>query len=111
MFITSERASPSGESIIEITAFGLINALLFALPQFIWLAATALFRVSWRVCDAGLVAADVVLLVYGVLVTFRTDLTAGSGMWYLEYLPVAIIASVLAGIVARLSAPKGLTSR
>jgi hypothetical protein len=106
-----ELRSPSGESLIEIAGIGLINIPMLALPQLIWLAATALFHLSWRVCDAGLLAADVVLLAFGVLIAFQTDSSAGSGMWALVYLPVAIIASVLTALVARVLAPKGLTRR
>jgi hypothetical protein len=53
-------------------------------------------------------ASDIVLLAFGVFLTFQTDPAAGAMAWII-YLPVAIIASVLAGIIARLSAPKGLT--
>jgi len=45
----------SSESVIEIIASGLVNALSFAMPQFAWFAATALCHFSGRVCDATLV--------------------------------------------------------
>jgi hypothetical protein len=102
---TSERAAPSGESVIEITGIGIINVFMFAMPQFVWLAATAVFRLSWRVCDAGLLAAEIMLLALGVLLTFQTTPDAGRVLWVI-YLPVAIIASVLTALVARASAPR-----
>jgi hypothetical protein len=110
IFFTERRASPDEESLIEIVSIGLLNALTFALPQFVWLAATGLFHFTSRVCDTALVAADIMLLVFAFVVVFQTDPFAGSWLW-LIYWPLAIIASVFTGIVARLLAPKGLTTR
>jgi hypothetical protein len=106
---SSKKAVPSGDSLIETIGIGLINVPILALPQLIWLAATALFHLSWRVCDAALVAADIVLLACGVTVMYQTE--PAGGMWWIVYFPIAIVASILTGLVARVSAPKRLTNR
>jgi uncharacterized membrane protein YwaF len=99
------RLAADTEPPIDLVVIGLLNALVFALPQLVWLGATALFHLSSRVCDSGLVAADLILVVFAILVVIQTDTLACSFLWLL-YVPVAIIASVLTGIVARVSAVK-----
>jgi hypothetical protein len=77
IFLTERRTSPGEDSVFEVVGLGLLNALTFALPQFAWLAARGLFHFTSRVCDAGLVAADLMLLVFAVVVVFQTDPFAG----------------------------------
>src|SRR4029434_9049475 len=81
IFLTERRTSPGEDSVFEVVGLGLLNALTFALPQFACVSARGLFHFTSRVCDAGLVAADLMLLVFAVVVVFQTDPFAGSWLW------------------------------
>jgi len=86
--------------------FVAVNWLFFAAPQVIWLAIARVFRFTPRVCDQGLAAADLVFLFFCILI-----FTTHGVLFWLFYLPLAFIASILAGGIARAANTAGLTKR
>ncbi len=109
-FVKHREFDLDAESLLELAGFGLLNALTFALPQLLWLSATLIFQLTSRVSDAGLVAADILLIAFGFALATATDPAAGGWLW-LIYVPVATIVAVLTGVVAHISKAKDLTRR